>query len=234
MKRFMIVDNRYAETARKSWGEMYEIIPSVTCQSLAEPVSAHPDMVLFKTGKREFICAPDVYEEYKRMLQPIGVDLICGKKELKSNYPEDIAYNILKTDSSAFGKFSETEETIKKYLEAENIKMINVKQGYSKCSVCSFAGGAITADESLYSALLADGQDTLKIPCGEIFLRGYDYGFIGGASGENDDGELFFFGDLKMLSFGEKIIRFLEEKKKKIHQISGITPIDVGTIMFID
>ena len=95
MSKYMIVDKRYADIAQKNWGEEYQIIPSVVCDSLPETVSAHPDMVLFKTGKREFICAPDVYEEYRGILSPIGVNLICGKKKLKSNYPEDIAYNIL-------------------------------------------------------------------------------------------------------------------------------------------
>ena len=230
----MIVDNRYADIAYKAWGKEYEIIPSLTCSSLAEPVSAHPDMVLFKIGEREFICAPDVYEEYKKLLSPIGVEVFCGKKQLKSNYPEDIAYNILKADTSAFGKFSETDEMIINHLRDKNISMINVKQGYSKCSVCSFSGGAITADDGMYSALTECGIDTLKIPFGEILLSGYDYGFVGGMSGENKDGELFFFGDLKMLSFGEKILEFLLQKKKRIHQIDNMMPTDVGTIMFID
>ena len=234
MKQVMIVDNRHAELARCYWGEHYEIIPSVTCHELATPVSAHPDMVLFKKGKKEFICAPNVFSEYEKLLLPFGVKVICGKKRLKSNYPEDIAYNILKTDKFALGKFSQTDETILDYLKKEKIKMVNVSQGYSKCSVCSFAGGAVTADEGLYLKLKECGEDVLKISPGGIILSGYDYGFIGGASGENEKGELFFFGDLSLSCFGNEVLKFLLEKGKKINQIKDQPLLDVGTIMFLD
>lgn len=234
MKDVMLIDNRYAEIAKAHWGDRYEIIPSVTCRELSEPVSAHPDMVLFKTGKREFICAPNVYDKYKKLLSDYNVKLICGKKELKSNYPEDIAYNILKTDNFALGNFLHTDETIKDYLQNEKIEMINVKQGYSKCSVCSFTGGAITADEGMFNALVNSGIDALKISSGEIILSGYDYGFIGGASGENADGEIFFFGDPLLHSFGKIVFDYLYLKGKRIHYIENLHLTDVGTIMFLD
>lgn len=234
MKDIMLIDNRYIEIALAQWGNNYEIIPSVTCHELDKPVCAHPDMVLFKIGRKEFICAPNVYDEYKKLLSDFGVKLICGKKELKSNYPEDIAYNVLKTDNFALGNFSHTDETIINFLDKEKIKMINVKQGYSKCSVCSFSNGAITADCGIYSALKNNDVDALKIPCGEILLPGYNYGFIGGASGENEQGEIFFFGNIKKTSFGKEILNFLWAKGKTVHQIENTKLTDVGTIMFLN
>ncbi|MBR2499728.1 MAG: hypothetical protein IKB60_01470 [Clostridia bacterium] len=232
MERYMIIDNRYKEAAQKEWGNLYEIIPSVTSKKLSEPVSAHPDMVLFKTGKDEFICAPDVFCEYKEILEPKGAKIICGKKELSCNYPKDIAYNVFKADTFALAKWQETDKEIIKHLEKENIKMIDIKQGYSKCSVCGFSGGIITADSGICKVAKRIGTDALEIPSGEILLSGYDYGFIGGASGVNEKGELFFFGDLDSLSYGKEIKRFLIERKIKFFEIKDYPLTDVGTIMF--
>lgn len=232
MAEIMIVDSRYADIAKTAWGHLWEIVPSVACDFLASPVSCHPDMVLFKTAANEFICAPNCFSEYQQRLSSYGINLICGKKQLRSNYPEDIAYNILKVKDFALGRFSDTDEVLLKHLSDNGIKMISVKQGYSKCSVLSFESCAITADESLYNALCECNIDVLKIPCGEIALTGYDYGFIGGASGENSRGEIFFFGDLRSVSFGNEIKAFLISKGKTIYEIEGLQLTDVGTIMF--
>ena len=232
MKRFMIVDNRYVNVAKNTWGDRYEIIPSVTSSYLCEPVSAHPDMTLFRLEEKTFISAPDCYEEYKKRLRNTNVKLICGEKRLKSTYPYDIAYNILKTDNLAFGKFLLSDTVVLNSLKDAKTELINVNQGYSKCSVCYFGGCAITADEGIFSALCENGIDTLKIPYGEIKLKGYDYGFIGGASGVNEEGEVFFFGDLDSTSYGGKIREFVLAKGKTMFEIKNYPLTDVGTIMF--
>ncbi len=232
MQHFMIVDNRYAEIAQKEWGNLYEIVPSVTSKRLSLPVSAHPDMTLFKTGEKEFICAPDVYCEYVEIFKIRGAKVICGKKELNCNYPKDIAYNVFKENKLAMAKFSETDEEIIKYLDGENIKKIDIKQGYSKCSVCRFSGGIICADSGICNIAKNEGLDVLNIPSGEIVLSGYDYGFIGGASGANEKNEIFFFGDLDFVSYGKEIKKFLFEREIRFIEIKNLPLTDVGTIMF--
>lgn len=232
MTRFMIVDNRYVNIAENAWKDKYEIIPSVTSLYLDEGVNTHPDMTLFRLEEKIFICAPDCYEEYKKRLKRTGVKLICGEKNLKSTYPDDIAYNILKTDNLALGKFKDSDPVVIKYLKDEKIELINVNQGYSKCSVCYFENGAITADSGIFSALTKKRIDTLKIPCGEIKLKGYDYGFIGGASGVNKEGEVFFFGDLDSVSYGRRIREFILSKGRTLFEIKNYPLTDVGTIMF--
>lgn len=232
MEQYMIIDSRYENIAKESWGDKYIIIPSVNCKSLSGPVSYHPDMVLFKTASKEYICAPDVFCEYETLLKPLGINLICGKTELNCNYPSDIAYNVLKSEKTALAKFSATDPDIISYLDARGIKRINVNQGYSKCSVCAGNGWAITADEGILRVLKNEGKDVLQIPPGEILLSGYDYGFIGGASGISESGEVYFFGDLSSVSFGRDIYDFLSLKKIKIFQIKNYPLTDVGTIMF--
>ena len=231
MSKFMIVDNRYAFVAEKAWGDRFEIIPSVTCGHINPAVSAHPDMALFQLEKKVFICAPECFEEYKRRLTCCGATLICGEKQLGSTYPEDVAYNILKINNLALGKILAADPVILRCLKDKKTEFINVNQGYSKCSVCIFSGCAITADEGIFSALESRGTDVLKIPYGEIKLTGYNYGFIGGASGEFF-GEVFFFGDLYTVSYGQKIREFIFSKGKTVHEIKNYPLTDVGTIMF--
>jgi len=232
MDKHMIIDNRYIHIAESVWKDTFSIIPSVTCSVLSAPVSAHPDMALFKTEEKEFICSPDVFSDYEKTLKKYDVKLICGEKKLSCNYPEDIAYNVLKTDKFAFGKFTETDSKIIKYLENKKIDKINIKQGYAKCSVCNFYGGIISSDAGICKAALGVGLDFLQIPQGEIKLPGYDYGFIGGASGLNSNGDVFFFGDLSSVSYGNLIYDFLKKKNIKIHEIKNFPLTDVGTVMF--
>lgn len=232
MKNIMIVDNRYASVAEKVWGDEFIVVPSVTCTSLSEPVSAHPDMTLFPVCEKTFVCAPEVFGEYEKKLSPFGIKLICGETTLKSNYPKDIAYNIFKTEKFALGKFASTDNVILNLLNKSGIEMTEVKQGYSKCSVCGFGSCAITADNGLFDALKDKGMNVLKVPCGEIVLEGYDYGFIGGASGERKNGEVFFFGDLESITYGGKIRDFVLENGWRVREIKGYPLTDTGTIFF--
>jgi len=228
---FMIVDNRYTFVAEKAWGDRFNIIPSVTCKSVPAAISAHPDMTLFQLEEKVFICAPDCFEEYKKRVFCSGTTLICGEKQLGSTYPEDVAYNVLKINNLALGKILAADPVVLNHLTDKKIELINVNQGYSKCSVCTFSGCAITADEGIFSALKNRGTEVLKIPYGEIKLTGYDYGFIGGASGEYK-GEIFFFGDLDSVSYGQKIREFICSKGKTINEIKNYPLTDVGTITF--
>ena len=102
-----------------------------------------------------------------------------------------------------------------------------MNQGYAKCSTAVCDRGIITADETIYSACCENGINALKITQGNVKLSGYEYGFIGGASGIID-GKLTFFGDIRKHPDYLKIKEFCD-----FDYIPDFALTDVGTIMCI-
>ncbi len=230
MAKRIVVDKRYIEVAKEKWGAEYEILPSFCVSNIDEPVSCHTDMSIVKIGD-SFVCESSSYDYYKAVLK--DKNIIKGKTILFRNYPEDIAYNVLIFENVAMANFEHTDITVKNYLLEKNFKLININQGYAKCSAAVFSGGIITADNSIYKACIKNGIDVLKITPGNVNLTGYGYGFIGGASGFAD-GKLLFFGDITKHPDFEKIEAFLNFKRISFDYIHDFPLTDVGTIVGID
>ncbi len=219
----IIVDRRFVEKAIELWGDKYEILPSFCCEALQTPVNSHPDMTITPVGDI-FVCCPEGYNYYKKLL---GDRVVSGRTSLFCDYPHDIAYNVLVYKNFAFCKEEHTDPVVKEELTKRNIKIVNVNQGYSKCSAAVCDEGIITADKSIFSAAKASGIKTLMITPGHVEITGYEYGFIGGASGAID-GELNFFGDLSKHPDFKKINEFCKSK-----YFDGFPLTDIGTFFCI-
>ena len=229
MAKKIIVDNRYVHIARARWGDSYEILPSVAVDSLAPPVSAHPDMALCKI-EDTWVAEKTAYDYYCKVLPEETV--LCGEVVLGRNYPKDIAYNVLISEHTAFANVQHMDSVLKRVLEKKNFSMISVKQGYAKCSVAVAGKCMITADTGIKTQAERNGFSVLLISQGDVCLSGYDYGFIGGASGLIDH-TLFFFGDVTKHRDFEKIKGFLEENRVAFTYIPDFPLTDVGTLIGI-
>ena len=219
----LIIDSKYKDFAEKLWGKNHEITPSFHHENLQTPVSDHPDMTLAQIDDI-FVCCPESYDYYMRFL---GDKVIPGKTRLLPNYPYDIAYNVLVYKNKAFGRADFIDNTVKEELKKRNIELINVNQGYSKCSCAITENGIITADDSIFDALIKNNINALKITPKQVKLPGYDYGFIGGASGMID-GKCIFFGDVTKHADYEKIKAFCD-----FSYIKDFGLLDIGTIFCI-
>ena len=110
--------------------------------------------------------------------------------------------------------------------------MINVKQGYCKCSICIVDDNSIiTSDEGIYKEVIKYGIDCLLIQKGHIDLFELDYGFIGGCSGLISDKTLMFFGDIKKHPDYNKINTFVSSKNKTIISLSDENLLDLGSLI---
>ncbi len=219
----IIIDRRFVQKATEKWGNAHMIIPSFQSANLQIPVSAHPDMTLTQI-EDIFVASPDSFEYYKSFL---GEKVICGKREIKPHYPHDIAYNVLTYKGVAFANFAYTDSVVIKELEKRKIKPVSIKQGYAKCSSCVTENGIITADTGIFLACRENGINALEITPGYVELKGYDYGFLGGASGVID-GKTVFFGDIRKHPDFLKIKEFCE-----FDFLSDFPLYDVGTIFCI-
>jgi len=229
MRKKLIIDNRFLDIAEKKWGREYEILPSATVLGLPQPVCAHPDLSIVAVGD-VFVAEKTAYDYYKKLLPDKKV--IPGETTLKSHYPFDIAYNVLISENVAFANFQHIDSVVKQELLKRNFQLFDVKQGYANCSTTAFCDAVITADASILAACKNANLNALNILAGDILLDGYDYGFIGGASGFVC-GKLLFFGDITKHRDYKKIKQFIESKGIFIDYIEDFPLTDVGTIIGI-
>ena len=202
-----------------------EPILSYCSGNLHPSICSHPDMTIVHLGGKRFICAPDAYDYYKSVLGE--VDIICGEVDIKPKYPHDVTYNI-----TLLGGFTFTNTATEQVKIVSNGKIIDVRQGYTKCSICVVAENAIiTADTGIYRAAREHGIDALLISPGNIELPGMDYGFIGGAAGLIAPDTLAVNGDIATHPDGEAITAFCANYGIKITPLKSGAIRDIGSIL---
>lgn len=208
------------------------VIRTIECKEIDPNISYHPDMVIHPISYDTLLIAPNVYDYYRQMLLPLGIKVIKGERKLEKKYPYDIAYNVGRLKGIAVHNFKYTDELLKFYLKKQNIELLNIHQGYSKCSLAIVDDiSAITADKYMYNYLSKKGYQILLIKRGHIKLQGYDYGFIGGSSGNFSSKTILFSGELNSHPDYEEIISFIQSRNIKIKKLSKKPIIDIGTII---
>jgi len=203
------------------------------CSQVQRPIAGHPDIQLCIVNNT-IIYQPDIDSSFLQVLSHTKYELVRGQSILQSSYPHDCAYNCAYTGKVAFHNTKVTDSSIKQALNICSDPLIHVNQGYTKCSTCIVdANAIITADISIHNAAISNGIDSLLITPGYIELPGYNYGFIGGASGMCSD-TIYFTGYVNHHPDAMQIKHFIEQHNKKIAFLSELPAIDIGSIFFID
>ena len=194
----------------------YSIIPSKNIDSVPIPERKHADMQLLRIKNTVFTL--------KDCIRQPG-----------SSYPDNVLLNGLFLDGKLYGKMSAIDPIVLDYCSAEQIPVINVNQGYTRCSTLIInEHAAITADSSIANALKYNGVEVLQISPGHILLEGYDYGFIGGA-GFCDGESVIFFGDISRHPDYQLIRTFCEKQHRTIRVICKENPLtDIGGVVEIN
>lgn len=232
----VITDSRIPMTAKENLiREGFDIIELPSWDRLASPVSGHPDMLLFFANNK-IITHKDyfslAFNQISRLISQ-GFELILSDEEISDKYPNDILFNCVEFENAVFGNEAHTSKHIIEYARSMSKKFVCVKQGYAKCSVSKIGeNAAITADRSLYKAMTENGIDVLLISPGSVTLAGYNYGFIGGASGSYGE-KIYFLGDPMLHPDGAAIIDFCKKHKKSPIALSSERLFDGGSLYFI-
>lgn len=205
----------------------------------AEAISLHPDIIMCKLG---------VYDD-----SPV---FRGDRTALGMTYPNDICFNACCTGryfihnlkytssellsliygfempqrTSHISKYSCNPACFDKDTAAEMI-LVNVKQGYAKCSIAVVdEHSIITYDDGIAKACLGAGMDVLHIRAGHVLLPGYSVGFIGGCSGRIGD-EIVFNGDLSAHPDFHIIKSFIEKRGLRCTWFSDYPLTDIGSII---
>lgn len=228
-----VVDYRISSVIEGRLNKMgIECIKTVKCRELYEAVDGHPDMLMLHMGDNRIVLAPNIYEEMEPQLAKKGFAVTKGATWLVRNYPGNIAYNVLRMGDLVLHNTKCTDAEVVRVLEKENAKMINVRQGYTKCSVCILDSRTIiTSDQKLSIIAEKHGIKCLLIKPGGIKLKGLNYGFIGGASGLLSKNQIAFTGKLESLEDNSKLLDFLDRKGFEIIALCDEEMVDYGSII---
>ena len=148
------------------------------------------------------------------------------------NYPSDSAYNVGIVGKKCFLNKSVCDEHLYEILISEGYEIINVKQGYTKCSICPVDENSfITGDKGIWAAGEKAGLDVLLISNDNICLEGYKNGFFGGSTGMGSKDELLINGDINTLPDCTRITKFLQKRSIRIKGIKEGEVTDIGSII---
>ncbi len=232
-----ITDSRTPTAALSRLCELgFEIISLPRADYLAEPVSAHPDMLVFM-GLGGLFCHKIYYQSNKEIIDGIakktGLELIISAEHTSAEYPYDVLFNCVLLGNKLLCNTNTVSRLILERAMAQGIAVIHTNQGYTKCSVCKVDDNTIiTSDMSIYKACASNGISVMLVSPEGVGLDGYSCGFIGGSSG-NDGKCVYFCGDISLHPDGKKIIEFCNSHGKNVISLSDKALYDVGSILFI-
>lgn len=227
-----IIDPRLSENILKNLQKSgFTTIAVPLTEQVEQPLSGHPDIQMFIHDKNLFV-HPDIDKSFLKKIEAYANIIPCSSK-LDKKYPEDISYNIACTGKVAIHRKVYTDKDILDYLLRNKIEIIDTRQGYSKCSTLIVDDKSIiTADNAIHLSAESSGLDSLLISQGYIDLPGYNYGFIGGASGKFLD-TIYLTGSIDHHPDKERIVNFVESKGMKLKILSEEKIFDAGSIFFI-
>ncbi len=185
----------------------------------------HTDIQCLKINNTFF-----VLNSCKRLiseLKKLGKEVVETEKSIKKDYPDNVLLNALFIKNKLYCKKTALDNRVKKYCDKNGIEIINVNQGYTKCSTAVINDCFITADKGIFKALTENGVEGLLINSGDILLPCTDYGFIGGCCFCYND-TVFFTGDINGHTDSKKIKEFIYKKGLKIESLTDYELYDIG------
>lgn len=190
----------------------------------------HTDIQCLKINNTFF-----VLNSCKRLiseLKKLGKRVIETEKSIQKYYPDNVLLNALFIKNKLYCKKTALDNSVKKYCDKNGIEIINVNQGYTKCSTAVINDCFITADNGIFKALTENGVEGLFINSGDILLPGADYGFIGGCCFCYND-TVFFTGNINSHSDSKIIKEFIYKKGLKIESLTDGELYDIGGFVVV-
>lgn len=221
---------QYADTLRRRG---YNVILSEYVECLIPYERGHADMQCLIIDDTAFVlrCC-------KRLTEALGGlynVILCGD-DIRAAYPGNVALNAAQAGKRLIARSDSLAPEVKEYCTENGYELINVRQGYAKCSCAIVSDNAlITADRGIYNSLKESNIDILLIEEGRVALEGADYGFIGGASGLDITGgkrTLYFSGDITRHPDYQRIKAFCIKNDTETVSLTNDELIDIGGMIF--
>ena len=153
MKNFVLASDTLSNAAKDSLISLgYTPLLLPKYNRLQEGVSSHADMLIFFLG-RQYLCSKEYYSQARCVFEQIdelGYSPLFTEEIHGSVYPSDVLFNALLLGNRIYGLSSALSKKLTALANERKIEIVNVRQGYTKCSVCKVSENAIiTADEGI-------------------------------------------------------------------------------------
>ena len=228
--KIAVVDRNIHPKGAKILGDLgLHIIYSVENKKLSGGISTHPDMQLLPLENNTVLVAGQCYDYYLSKLSPFGVKVIKFDCDIFSPYPFDALLNAAPLFNKYLFVSKYSYEKLKGYFGG--FTPVFVKQGYTKCSICSVAENAlITSDMGIYTAANKLGVDVLYVNPLQIKLSGFSHGLFGGCTGLVDSNTMFINGSLEGY---DKVLGFLRKYGVRPVYSTEYELCDIGSVIII-
>ncbi len=193
------------------------------------PVNSHADLQvlhLYKNhlfSQNEHLFSGELNESFSN---------ITIRQKAGNKYPEDVRLNCAIIGNKIICNKDTIAPEVIEFAEQNQYIIINVNQGYTKCSICVVdENSIITDDKSIFTAAGNFFNDSLFIEKGSIGLNGYNYGFIGGCCGKIDKNKIAFNGAIESHDDYKKILDFLNSHSVECVELHNDRLYDIGGIL---
>ncbi|MBR1884695.1 MAG: hypothetical protein IJ809_07250 [Clostridia bacterium] len=207
-------------------------IVKVKCKDVYAEVSGHPD-IFFTNINGKLVVAKNVN------IVPKISSGILGES-VEKGYPATAKYNVCVNNKYIICNYKYVSEEVKKLAKKENLEVINVKQGYTRCSALSLdENNYITIDLGIKKQLEKRNMNVLYVEEKNVKLLGSGgkyssmQGFLAGSLAILKN-EVILFGDKDKLKNGRQIEEFVEKLGYKFIDFKNEDVIDYGSVICID
>lgn len=236
-KPVLIADYRTIDSELNRLHQLgFHTIASERKSGLYNAVDGHPDLQ-FASIDGTLITLKDISHEKYAEISGYAKHPVKGESAASLPYPHHISLNALITEDLFLHRLDSTDRILLNLAEKSQRELIHTKQGYSRCS-CAYVGNDafVTEDRGIWEILRSLGKKVFYRPHTNVFLEGFDFGFIGGALSLIHIGShdlLLISGDLTRYQFGDALKSFLNEEKIPYECIGNGPLMDRGSIIEI-
>lgn len=225
----IFADKKIPRDAKDKLSRYGELVEFATEGITYEAISGHPDIFLCALNDKT-VAAPNLPAEYRAVLEKNGTGVIYGSSPVGEKHPAGALYNAAATGVRFIHRLDITDPVLLDI--AGGLDMINVKQGYTRCSLLPLGENSfITSDRKIHMVLDSLEADVLYVNPDDIILPGFPNGFFGGACGVVDK-TVFITGSLEFIREGEGVRRFLSDRNYEIIELYKGPLFDGGSLLF--
>lgn len=203
--------------------------------ALSAPVASHTDLLLFRVGNTVLThkSYATIAERELLRISECGYEIKLCDTAIGKSYPSDVTLCACATKNHLICNTRHTAADAVFLAAQAGLKLVDVSQGYAKCSCAVLSDGAIiSADAGICKAFSAQDGVALFISSGHVALPPYQYGFIGGASGLCGN-TLYFAGSIEHHPDYTRIRDFCTLHSTSVHSLSREELFDVGSMIFL-
>ncbi len=233
MKKTIVCDSRLPDAMKSTLQNDYHILEFSAKNVVEEPLHGHPDIFLAQINEK-LIIAPNSPKYIFDYLHTHSILYQMGKENVGFSYPEIAKYNVSANQNLILCNSTICDSEILNY--SKNLEIINVKQGFCRCSTLILEEDVfITSDQGIFKVLKNRNLEVHYFSDTNIFLPGYRHGLLGGCLGiDKESRRVVVSGSLDTLENGNELRLMLQNLAYDVLELGNKCLLDVGGFFIID